>query len=510
LRAIRANENTQHLAVIVLTSATDSATKLKALELGATDFLEKPIDSSELALRLRNTLTVKAYQDQLAYYDGLTGLPNRTSFLDRLNWSVAHAQRTDTGFSVMNISMDRFHHINDSLGPLAGDCILKQVAERLRGVIKVVEAGREMGQEGLSASAARIGGDDFSVLLPGLVDIDEITRIGEQVLAVMKDVFVFEGDEIHSTSSIGVARYPADSGETELLIKHAGAANALAKKKGRNNCQFYSAEMTAKADARRALEVDLHRALEQEQFQLYYQPQVDTGTSRIVGMEALVRWIHPERGSVPPDQFIPLAEEIGLILPLGEWVIKQACSQTRTWQLAGMGELEVSVNVSARQFKQPGLAQVVRDACNSCELDPGYLVLEMTEGLVMEDIEKTAKLLEEIKQIGVTISIDDFGTGYSALAYLKQFPIDELKIDQSFVADIPSNGEDSAIVKAVVAMSHSLDLRVVAEGVETEHQLNYPRNLNCDAIQGHFFCQPLAATEFEEFVRQNRASTGSS
>ena len=351
LQAIRSDENTQHLAVIVLTSATDAATKLKALELGATDFLEKPIDTSELKLRLHNTLTVKAYQDRLAYYDGLTGLPNRTLFVKRLNSTVAHAQRTGSALSVMNVSMDRFQIVNDSLGPLAGDDILKQMAQRLRGVIREVDANRQIDNERLSASIARIGGDEFAILLPGLVADNEIVNLGDQILATMKDPFVFEGDEIYSTVSIGIARFPKDSSETELLVKHAGAAKELAKQKGRNNCQFFSSKITARADARRNMEVDLHRALEREELQLHYQPQVDTQSGKVIGMESLIRWRHPERGLVQPDQFIPLAEENGLIIAIGEWVIKEACRQTRAWHLQGLEGLEVSVNVSARQFR---------------------------------------------------------------------------------------------------------------------------------------------------------------
>jgi diguanylate cyclase (GGDEF)-like protein len=505
LKAIRSDRNTQHLPVIVLTSDTDAATKLKALALGATDFLEKPIDSSELALRLINTLTAKAYQDQLAYYDGLTGLPNRTLFIERLNGAVAYARRTQSGLSVMTVSMDRFQNVNDSLGPLAGDRMLREAAARLRKVIKRRAVYGQADSGKLSKTLARIGGDEFSILLPDLVDDKEIANISRQILDAMRKVFVFEGNEIFPTVSIGITRFPEDSSETESLVKHAGAANELAKQKGRNNFQFYSAEMSTRADERRSLEADLHHALEREELRLYYQPQVDTQSGKVIGMESLLRWQHPTRGLVLPLDFIPLAEENGLIIPIGEWVMKEACRQTRAWQIQGLDSLAVSVNVSARQFRQPGLSRVVEEALANSELDPRYLVIEITEGLVMEDIEMTSKVLHEIKENGVSISVDDFGTGYSSLSYLKRFPIDELKIDRSFLMDIPASEDDSAIVKAVIAMSNSLELNVVAEGVETEEQLAFLRKLNCNALQGYLFSVPLPEQEFSAFVINNRA-----
>jgi diguanylate cyclase (GGDEF)-like protein len=488
----------------VLTSDTDAATKLKALALGATDFLEKPIDSSELALRLINTLTAKAYQDQLAYYDGLTGLPNRTLFIERLNGAVAHARRTQSGLSVMTVSMDRFQNVNDSLGPLAGDRMLREAAARLRKVIKRRAVYGQADSGKLSKTLARIGGDEFSILLPDLVDDKEIANISRQILDAMRKVFVFEGNEIFPTVSIGITRFPQDSSETESLVKHAGAANELAKQKGRNNFQFYSAEMSTRADERRSLEADLHHALEREELRLYYQPQVDTQSGKVIGMESLLRWQHPTRGLVLPLDFIPLAEENGLIIPIGEWVMKEACRQTRAWQIQGLDGLAVSVNVSARQFRKPGLSRVVEEALANSELDPRYLVIEITEGLVMEDIEMTSKVLHEIKENGVSISVDDFGTGYSSLSYLKRYPIDELKIDRSFLMDVPASEDDSAIVKAVIAMSHSLELNVVAEGVETEEQLAFLRKLNCNALQGYLFSVPLPEQEFSAFVINNR------
>ncbi len=510
LQAIRSDPATEHLAVIVLTSDTDAATKLKALELGATDFLEKPIDSSELALRLRNTLTAKAYQDKLAYYDGLTALPNRTLFLQRLDAAVEHARSAGSGLSLMILSMDRFQNVNASLGPLVGDFILKQAAARLRKVARELAEMCYIGQEERYRVLARIAGDEFSIFLPGLLDDREIKEVSKRILAVMRDVFVFEDNEIYSTVSIGISRFPTDSSEADSLVKHAGAANKLAKREGRNNYQFYPSEMTAQVNEQQRLEADLHHALERQELQLHYQPQIDARTGDVIGMESLIRWNHPERGLVPPLQFIPLAEENGLIIPIGKWVIREACRQTRAWQIEGLDKLKVSVNVSARQFRLHGLAQLIEEACADGELDPGCLVIEMTEGVVMEDIEATAALLHEIKEIGVSVSVDDFGTGYSSLAYLKRFPIDELKIDRSFIKEIPANDDDSAIVRAVIAMSHSLELNVVAEGVENKEQLNFLRNLNCNTLQGYFFSPALPQQEFSEFVKRKRAGVTSS
>jgi diguanylate cyclase (GGDEF)-like protein len=508
LQTIRASRTTQHLPVIVLTSNTDAATKLKALELGATDFLEKPIDSSELALRLRNTLRAKAYQDKLAYYDGLTGLPNRTLFLERLNRAVTQARRSQSGLSVMNVSLDRFQNVNDSLGPLAGDRMLRQAAARLRQFVKSMTAAESQANSGEHAKTlARIGGDEFSILLPGLVESEQLGNISNQVLAMMRKVFVFENNEIFPTVSIGITRFPEDSSETESLVKHAGAANQLAKQEGRDNFQFYSAEISTRANERRSMEADLHRALERDELRLHYQPKVDAQSGDVIGMEGLIRWEHPKRGLVMPLQFIPLAEDSGLIISIGEWVINEACRQTRVWQNQGIDKLAVAVNVSACQFKQPGLSRIVKEACATNGLDPRYLVIELTEGLIMEDIEKTREVLHEIKKIGVSISIDDFGTGYSSLAYLKRFPIDELKIDRSFIADIPADVDDSAIIRAVVVMAESLELRVVAEGVETEQQLKFLSSLNCGSLQGNLFSPAVPADEFRAFVKLNRAGS---
>ena len=503
LEALRADPETRQLSVIILTSDTDPSTKLKALEMGVTDFLEKPVDSSELVLRLRNALIAKAYRDQLTYYDGLTRLPNRALFQQRLEAGVTSAQRSGSGLALMVVSIDRFQNVNDSLGPMAGDAVLVQIAQRLGEVTREAGYDQRKGQEGTARCLGRLGGDEFAISLPGLVSEEQIAEIASQITDVMKKPFVVDGEEVVLTASLGIARFPDDSIEASQLLKHAGAAKEAAKKDGRNTLQYYTSEFTDQANERRSLEADLHKALESRQLRLHYQPQLDAGTNRVTGMEALVRWRHPKRGLVQPDQFIPLAEENDLIIAIDRWVIEEACRQTRAWHLVGYDGLQVSVNVSARQFSQPDLASQIAEACSRAELPPSSLTVDLTESLVMGDLDKTSSLLHELKDIGVTISVDDFGTGYSSLAYLKRFPIDELKIDRSFVSGVPENHEDSAIVSAIVAMARSLGLDIVAEGVETSEQLQFLKQLDCDRLQGLLLAAPLRDAEFFSFLAKN-------
>ncbi len=503
LEAVRADPETRQLSVIVLTSDTDPATKLKALEMGVTDFLEKPVDSSELVLRLRNALIAKAYRDQLTYYDGLTRLPNRVLFQQRLEAGVTSAQRSSSGLTLMIVSVDRFQNVNDSLGPMAGDAVLVQIAQRLGELTRDAGYDQRKGQEGTARCLGRLGGDEFAISLPGIVGEDQIAEIGDQVTQVMKRPFEVQGEEVVLTASLGIARFPTDSIEASQLLKHAGAAKEVAKKEGRNTLQYYTSEFTERANERRSMEADLHKALDSHQLRLHFQPQLDTASGRVTGMEALVRWRHPTRGMVQPDQFIPLAEENDLILAIDGWVIEEACRQTRAWHLAGYEGLQVSVNVSARQFRQPDLAEQIREACQRAELAPSCLTVELTESLVMGNLDKTARLLHELKDIGVTVSIDDFGTGYSSLAYLKRFPIEELKIDRSFIGGVPGNHEDSAIVRAIVAMARSLELEMVAEGVETTDQYQFLEELQCDRVQGLLLAAPLRDAEFVSFLAKN-------
>jgi diguanylate cyclase len=502
LEAVRANPETVHMPVIVLTSSSDDDTKLRALELGATDFLAKPIDSSELALRLRNTLTVKAYQDQLAYYDSLTGLPNRKLFLDRLGWVIKRGRREKKLVSVMNIGLDRFRHINDSLGPKAGDSLLRQVAERLTQVIRESDIVGIVKEE-FAGSLARLGGDEFSIVLFEVNQADNAAIVARRILRSFHRSFVVFGQEVFITASIGIAVYPHDGEDTDVLIKHAGAAVIHAKQQGRDNFQFYSKEINAQSRERLNLETSLRRAIERDELELYYQPKIALHDGRIMGMEALLRWNNPERGLVSPAKFIPLAEETGLIVPIGEWVIREACRQNKAWQNHGVGNLKVSVNVSSQQFRHQHLRQVIQSALSESAMDPCWLMVEITESVVMDDAEKTVELLVDIRRHGISFSIDDFGTGYSSLSYLKKLPLDELKIDRSFLLEVPHNQEDAAVTKAIIAIAHGLGLSVVAEGVENNAQLEFLRQQGCDVIQGFLFSKPLPAAQFAAFVKEH-------
>ncbi len=504
LEAKRADERLRHIPVIILTSSTEAETKLKALELGATDFLSKPVDASELALRLRNTLTVKAYQDQLAYYDASTGLPNRSLFQDRLGWAIKQAERDDSAVAVMHIGIGQFKEINDTFGPKVGDALLKEITQRLKGQLRDSDVVTQQHKNTQSSIAARVGTSEFTVLLPAIGDVENAATVARRILAEMGKVFNFEGNELVIPSSIGIAAYP-DDGNADTLLAKAASATSYAKKQGRNKYQFYSKEINEKSSKRLKLEGYLRKAIDNDELVLYYQPKIDTKTGHVTGMEALIRWISPELGFISPADFIPLAEETGLIVPIGEWVLHEACRQNQAWKLQGLTDLTISVNFSSEQFRGQDIARVVQDAIESSGLDPRCLVLEITESMIMGDPEKNASTLSRLKELKTSISIDDFGTGYSSLSYLKKFPLDELKIDRSFVMDLDTDDDDKAIVTAVIAMAHSLGLKTVAEGVENEAQLAFLKNLKCDQIQGFFYSKPLPKEELPAFVLQKNS-----
>lgn len=507
LKALRENPDTRFLSVIVLTSSNDSNTKLKALEMGATDFLAKPVDRSELVLRIRNTLTVKAYQDQLAYYDTLTQLPNRKLFLDRLDWALKCAAREKDQVAVLNIAIDRFQQVNELLGTQAGDELLVDVSLRLLKSLRETDTVSRGGSEAAWRNIARLSGDEFSILLTDLKNEGQIVAIAERLRAGLREPFHIRQREIYITASIGIAVFPKDADTTDTLMKHAGAATAYAKEKGRDCYQFFSAKINAVAQQRMNVEHSLRRVLERSELDLYYQPKICAATGEVKGAEALLRWQHPQRGFIPPYEFIPVAEDSGMIIPIGEWVLRHACEQNVQWQKKGLEGLSISVNVSAQQFRDNRFPLIVQNVLSDTAMDPERLILEITERVLMGDRDRVGDLLFKIKTIGALLSIDDFGTGYSSLSYLKTFPIDELKVDRSFIVDTPTDGDSAAIVRTIVAMARSLDLQVVAEGVEDEAQVQFLRELGCDQIQGYYFAKPMPAQEFEAFFRQHTALT---
>jgi diguanylate cyclase (GGDEF)-like protein len=500
LQEIRTLEGYEHLPVIILTASEDPGSKLKALELGATDFLSKPVDPSELALRVRNTLSAKAYQDQLAYYDSLTGLPNRKLFLDYLDKGINQAKRDGRSLVLLEIGLDRFQQVNESLGVYLGDQILQIIADRLTAVVRDSDVVGRSDAYALMENTARIGGDEFSIVVHGVNSVANASVVNARVLEAVREPIHLDGNDVYLTASIGVAVYPEDGCEVGTLFKRAGTAKDFAKKQGRDRFQYYSTEIEAHSRVLLRMATDLRAALEQKQFQLHYQPQIDLKSGCLMGMECLIRWIHPEYGSISPEKFIPIAEELGLIVPIGDWVLHEACHRASAWNAARHNKLKVSVNVSANQFLDPEFKTKIISNLQSSGLDPSSLVLEITESMLMGDVDQLAVLLHEIKNIGVSFSLDDFGTGYSSLSYLKKFPIHELKIDRSFLLEVPANNDDNSLVVAIIAMAHSLGKIVVAEGVEKIEQLEFLQRHNCDVIQGFYFSKPLNRGDFDDYL----------
>ena len=434
----------------------------------------------------------RRYQAELetqANYDTLTGLANRNLLNDRLGNAIAQASRYRHSVWVLVLDLDRFKLVNDSMGQQAGDIVLKAIADRLTLTAREID------------TVARFGADEFVLVLPQQTNVDMRVDVLQRVMVAISEVIVIAGQELHLTSSVGVAVYPTDGDNAESLLTHAGIAMYRAKESGRNNFKFYRPAMDERAMDRLRLESELHSALARGEFLLHYQPQVDVVTGNIVGMEALIRWRHPTRGMIPPVQFISVAEETGLIVPIGAWVTHTACLQAKMWADAGLGQLRVAVNLSARQFGQKDLVAMISGVLQETGLEARYLEIELTESLIMRDVQQAILTLQQIKQLGVLLSVDDFGTGYSSLSYLKRFPIDTLKIDQAFVRDITMDADDAAIVNAIISLAHNLRLTVIAEGVETEAQLDYLRRQGCDEIQGYYFSRPIPCDAFEALLR---------
>jgi diguanylate cyclase (GGDEF)-like protein/PAS domain S-box-containing protein len=428
----------------------------------------------------------------LAYYDALTGLPNRTLFNDRLRQTLLEGSRDARMAAVLFLDLDRFKYINDTLGHETGDLVLKAVGTRLGASVL----------EGVTV--ARISGDEFGIILNEIVQVDDAAKAAQHILDSFRQPFYTADRELFITPSIGIALFPYDSKDAEGLLKNAEVAMYRAKEHRRDNYQYYASDMTAAVFRHLAMEHALRRALEREEFVLYYQPQVQLATGQIVGVEALLRWQRADGDVVSPGEFIPLAEETGLIVPLGEWALRTACAQNKAWQNDGLPPLRVSVNLSGRQFQQTGLPEVISGVLAETGLAPHYLELELTESVLMQNTEVTVSSLRKLNAMGIRISVDDFGTGYSSLSYLKRFPIDMLKIDQSFVQDITVDADDAAITTAIIAMAHSLGIQVIAEGVETEAQVQFLRTRGSEVVQGYYFGRPVTAGQFAQILQPIR------
>jgi diguanylate cyclase (GGDEF)-like protein len=422
----------------------------------------------------------------LASYDGLTGLPNRRSFVTEVGRALERSMRSQTPFAVFFIDLDRFKNINDSLGHAAGDTLLIEIAARLTRLLRKTDM------------VARLGGDEFVVLLENCVDAPMLAHIATRALAAIHEPLCIANCSFQVSGSIGISMYPADCKDAATMLKHADAAMYLAKSKGKNNYQFYTAELAAQAAQQFTLEADLRLAIEREEFHLVYQPKINLTSGRMVAVEALIRWQHPQRGLVGPAEFITLAEDSGLIAPIGKWVIQAACRQVQAWRASGLQSPRCAVNLSVRQFNVDGLVDDVVQALAATQLEPAALELEITESLLMANPERALQTLLQLHRMGVHIAIDDFGTGYSSLAYLKRFPAQTLKIDRSFVKDLPHDTDDAAITKALVAMAHNLNMDVVAEGVETEAQLAFLRSIGCDEAQGYLLGRPMSAEQLAQ------------
>jgi len=492
----------------------------RALETGKTQIYEHELEGLDIHLETRfvardkhtvlaivrditERKSAEAEIYNLAYYDELTELPNRELFSQSLERTIKQAQRDDQKFAVLFVDLDRFKRINDTLGHSIGDELLKDVAGRLAKCTRSTDSVAHLHPEATEAiRLARLGGDEFVVKLYGIDSEETVAAIASRIITELTPPFTCGGHQFVVTPSIGIALYPQDGSTGEQLLMNADSAMYRAKNLGRNNYKFFSETMRTKSLHRLDLENLIRTAIDDKQFSLAFQPKVDAKTCRLVGAEALLRWQHPTRGAIAPDDFIPIAEETGLITPIGQWVLREACKQVKVWSTTTVGAVPVSVNISSHQFRDGGLGKSVFEALSEAGVKASFLELEITESVLLQDVDKTLVELRALKKSGVSLSIDDFGTGYSSLSYLKRFPIDTIKIDRSFVKDLHRDADDAAICAAILAMSTQLGLKVVAEGVETREQLDFLRSHGCHHIQGFIFGKPLSADAFLAFLNK--------
>ena len=506
LEKIRGDRNLRYTPVIVLTAATGADAKLRALQLGVTDFLSKPVDSSELVLRLRNTLAFHQYHNRLANFDPITNLPNRRLFERGIDEILSRRSLVGGLVALLSITTPDCRQVRETADQASADALDKALARRLTRFANDQDAH----STALTTSTeraprvARLGPDLFGLVLEGMADAEAIEAAAKHVIEAIAEPVTLGAYDIAPSAWIGISVSPADGDTAEALRKGADHASSHARQMAEGKFKFASPELNARSHERLALGSQLRGAAQRGELRLHYQPKVDVRTNRVTGAEALVRWQHPELGLVPPLRFIPLAEELGLIHGIGQWVIKRACLDAAAWSRDGFGPLKIAVNVAKPQFQTGDLCDVVAQAVQQSGLPPSRIVVELTESMLMDNIQASLERMHALKQLGVTMAIDDFGTGYSSLSYLKKFPLDELKIDRSFVMDLPGTHADVAIVQAVINLGHSLGMSVIAEGVETAAQLACIATLGCNNYQGFLFSKPLPLDQFVALLVQER------
>ena len=512
--ALREMPQCRHVPILMQTSLDDMESVNRAYNAGATDFSSKGINPMLLAQRVKFLVRAKQTQDQLresearvrylAYYDPLTALPNRQRLLQILEQQVAWAQPRSRGVAVLMLDIDNFSRINDTQGQAVGDMLLKDVAHRLQNCLRdsqrALDAEDGTEKKGLNDWVARTGGDEFALALPGMNTADDAQTVAQRIRTALARPFVFAQQEIPLSATMGVSLFPGDAATPEALVKNADAAMHHGKKSGHGGLAFFNKAISTRAAKHLSMEADLRKALERDEFTLNYQPRLALEDLRVEAVEALLRWKHPQRGFVAPDEFIPLAEQSGLIIEIGDWVLREACAQVRRWRDAGAPNWQVAVNVSGVQFRDGSLVSRVSRAIDAAGIDSRMIELEFTEGALIEYSTAVSKAVKALKSLGVATALDDFGTGYSSLSYLRHFSIDTLKIDRSFVRDIASkSGGKAPLVDAIIAMAKSLGLSTVAEGVETEAQWQYLKTREANQVQGFLFCRPLAIADLEHW-----------
>ena len=507
---LRSSLNGKHTPILMMTGLDDLESVNRAFESGATDFITKPINLALLGHRVRYMLrsantTSRLLESErrlhrMAYFDSLTELPNRLFFKEHLQYMIALAQRQKQKLGVLFLDLDGFKRINDTLGHHLGDQVLQETGYRLRKSLRASDVLIRTGASEDGASLARLGGDEFTVLLSRISRNEDAASVAERIRISLSERFKFGDHELYTTSSIGIAIYPEDGDNAEELLKNSDMAMYYAKRSGGNRFQYFSNQMTEAALRRLKLENHLRKAIERQELSLHYQPLFDITTSKYCGVEALLRWSSTEIGQIPPSEFIPLAEETGLIIGIGEWVLREACRQARDWLTNAIPFCRMAVNVSGMQILNKGFAEQVNSILSENNLDPRFLELELTETALIADESSVLDHLKTLKKIGLQLAIDDFGMGYSSLSRLKLFPIDRLKIDRSFIIDIEDASENGAIANAVIAMAVSMGMKVIAEGVETENQLEFLKHRGCDEAQGYYLSKPLPALQAELFL----------